>query len=231
MKKRQTIAIYVLVLFGVFLVFANSCKKDDDDNNDTANTFTDSRDNTVYKTLTIGNQVWMEGNLKYLPGVAGPGTGSKTTPYYYVFGYDGTNVADAKAATNYITYGVLYNWEAAKAACPAGWHLPGDAEWTQLTDYLEGADGAGGKLKETGTTHWNNPNTGATNETGYKALPGGYRSSNGSFSDIGNYGFWWSATEQLTDYAWYRYMSYTHSNVNIIHSTKEFGLSVRCVRD
>jgi uncharacterized protein (TIGR02145 family) len=149
----------------------------------------DARDGNAYKTVKIGNQIWLAENLKYLPSVVGPGTGSETTPYYYVYGYDGTNVTDAKATSNYTTYGVLYNWPAAMAGsassnanpsgvqgvCPAGWHLPSDAEWTELTDYLGGKSVAGGKLKETGTTHWASPNTGATNETGFTALPGGYR--------------------------------------------------------
>src|SRR5690554_1847166 len=137
----------------------------------TSGTFIDSRDGNEYNWVQIGDQVWMVENLKYLPSVVGPGTGSQTTPHYYVYGYDGTNVADAKATDNYATYGVLYNWTTAMNACPDGWHLPSDAEWTELTDYLGGESVAGGKLKETGTTHWASPNTGATNETGFTALP------------------------------------------------------------
>jgi uncharacterized protein (TIGR02145 family) len=139
-------------------------------------TIKDARDNQTYRIVTIGSQTWMAENLKYLPSVVRPRTGSKTTPHYYVYGYDGTNVTDAKATANYNTYGVLYNWPAAmngtassttnpsgvQGVCPDGWHLPSDAEWTELTDYLGGAIDAGGKLKETGTTHWNSPNTSAT---------------------------------------------------------------------
>jgi len=199
--------------------------------NNTGNTFTDTRDGTEYKTVTIGGQVWMAENLKYLPSVVGPGTGSKTDPYYYVYGYDGTNVNAAKATANYATYGVLYNWEAAKAACPDGWHLPTDAEWTELTDYLGGESVAGGKLKETGTTHWYSPNTGATNEIGFTALPGGSRGSYGSFVNFGGLGFWWSATEGSTDTAWGRRMYYNGSYVFSYSYVEEAGLSVRCVRD
>jgi uncharacterized protein (TIGR02145 family) len=214
----------------VFLFFTSSCKKDDDDNN-TANTYTDPRDGTVYKTVTIGNQVWMAENLKYLPSVVGPETGSIATPYYYVYGYDGTNLADAKATANYSTYGVLYNWEAAKNVCPTGWHLPSDSEWTELTDYLGGESVSGGKLKETGTTHWNNPNEGTTNETGYTALPGGSRHGSGTFIGVGINGSWWSATESDTDYALYRGMYYGDSSVYRIDFSKDVGFSVRCVRD
>jgi len=209
-------------------------------------TFTDTRDGKVYQTVVIGTQEWMAENLAYLPSVVGPGTGSNTTSYYYVYGYDGTNVTDAKATSNYTTYGVLYNWPAAMAGsassnanpsgvqgvCPAGWHLPSDAEWTELTDYLGGESGAGGKLKETGTTHWASPNTGATNETGFTALPGGLRGSNGCFFNfIGYYGYWWSASEDGTYFAWCRGMDYYDSDVFRIFFDKEVGFSVRCVRD
>ena len=207
--------------------------------------FTDSRDGNTYNWVKIGEQVWMAENLKYLPSVVVPSTGSETTPYYYVYGYDGSSVTTAKSSTNYTTYGVLYNWAAAMAGtsssttnpsgvqgvCPAGWHLPSDAEWTQLTDFLGGESDAGDKLKESGTSHWSSPNEGATNEYGFTALPGGYRSSNGTFYDIGNYGYWWSATEYNASYAWYRLMLYNLSKVYRFYYNKELGFSVRCVRD
>ncbi len=207
--------------------------------------FTDSRDGTEYQTITIGNQEWMAENLKYLPSVVGPATGSQTTAYYYVYGYDGTDVTAAKATANYTTYGVLYNWPASMAGsassaanpsgvqgvCPTGWHLPSDAEWTQLTDYLGGESVTGGKLKETGTTHWNSPNTDATNETGFTALPGGYRYNGGNFYNIGLDGSWWSATENNTGYAWGRSLYYDNSGVYRVHSNKELGFTVRCLRD
>ncbi|HKL71706.1 MAG TPA: fibrobacter succinogenes major paralogous domain-containing protein, partial [Marinilabiliaceae bacterium] len=193
--------------------------------------FTDSRDGIEYQTITIGNQEWMAENLKYLPSVVGPATVSETTAYYYVYGYDGTDVTAAKATANYTTYGVLYNWPAAMNACPTGWHLPSDAEWTELTDYLGGSGVAGGKLKEIGTTHWNTPNTDATNETGFTALPGGYRRDVGYFSIIGYLGFWWSATEFSTYSAWTRFMYYDLSSVIRSNDFKELGFSVRCLRD
>jgi uncharacterized protein (TIGR02145 family) len=209
------------------------------------NTFTDSRDGQVYKIVTIGNQVWMAENLKYLPGVIEPITGSETNPYYYVYGYEGINETVAKTTANYTTYGVLYNWPAAmkgetssttnpsgvQGVCPTGWHLPSDAEWTELIEYLGDAGESGGKLKETGTTHWKSPNTGATDENGFTALPGGYRFINGAFGDIGNYGYWWSATEYNTAGAWCRGMIYYGSGVRRNQDFKEVGFSVRCVRD
>jgi uncharacterized protein (TIGR02145 family) len=209
------------------------------------NGFTDTRDNYHYDVVKIGNQVWMAENLKYLPSVVGSATGSATSAYYYVYDYNGTNVTDAKATANYTTYGVLYNWTATmdgeassttnpsgiQGVCPTGWHLPSDAEWIELTDYLGGTSVAGGKLKETGTTHWVIPNAGATNETAFTALPGGYRVGNGSFPEVGYSGVWWSATETDANHAWLRIMSYDVSGVNRGYSGKELGVSVRCLRD
>jgi uncharacterized protein (TIGR02145 family) len=213
----------------------------------TSGTFTDSRDGNEYNWAQIGNQVWMAENLAYLPSVNMVADGSEDAAgsYYYVYGYNGTNVTDAKATANYNTYGVLYNWPAAmngaassttnpsgvQGVCPTGWHLPSDAEWTELTDYLGGTSVAGGKLKETGTTHWASPNTGATNETGFTALPGGYRYNSGTFSSIGYFGNWWSATEHSAANAWDRAMITNYSNVLRFNDNKEVGFSVRCVRD
>src|SRR5690554_4182629 len=189
----------------------------------TSGTFIDSRDGNEYNWVQIGDQVWMAENLAYLPSVNMVADGSEDAAgsYYYVYGYDGTNVAEAKATDNYATYGVLYNWTAAMNACPDGWHLPSDAEWTELTDYLGGESVAGGKLKETGTTHWASPNTGATNETGFTALPGGYRNNTGTFHGIGYYGYWWSATEGNATRAWDRGMHCSSSSVSRLSYLKE----------
>jgi uncharacterized protein (TIGR02145 family) len=194
-------------------------------------TFIDPRDGNVYPLVTIGDQVWMAENLKYLPSVEGPGTGSQTSPYYYVYGYDGIDVDSAKTLANYITYGVLYNWPAAMIVCPSGWHLPGDAEWTTLTTYLGGDSVAGGKLKETGTSHWSNPNVGATNETGFTALPGGFREPDGVFDGLHGNGYWYSATETNSSDAWERLINYNAPNVYRESWGKDLGWSVRCVRD
>jgi len=239
---RQNLSINTLLFLIMFLVLGSGCKKSS--NNEA---FTDPRDGNVYKIITIGDQVWMAENLAYLPSVNMVDDGSEGAAgsYYYVYGYYGTNVADAKATDNYATYGVLYNWTAAmdgeassttnpsgiQGVCPAGWHLPSDAEWTELTDYLGGTSVAGGKLKETGTTHWASPNTGATNETGFTALPGGIRYDHGAFDNIGGKGYWWSATEGSDSSAWSRTLYRDDSGVLRYYDYKEDGLSVRCVRD
>jgi len=217
----------------------------------TGDTFTDSRDGNVYKTVTIGEQVWMAENLAYLPAVSpapkGGGSGEFAPPSanfsmagpsatetelkYYVYNYSGRDVDYAKTTASYQNYGVLYNWAAAKIACPEGWHLPSDAEWEQLLNHLGGSTTAGGKMKETGTTHWASPNTGATNESTFTGLAGGiYKFAYGVHS-IKYYGFWWSSTESNTDNAWYRNLNYNNSGVGRYNNNKKNGLSVRCVRE
>jgi len=212
------------------------------------NVLTDSRDANTYSYKTIGTQVWMTENLAYLPSVVGPGTGSTSAGYQYVYGYDGTVLATAKATDNYSTYGVLYNWTAAmngaassdinpsgvQGICPDSWHLPSDAEWTQLTSYLGGESVAGGKMKEAGFSHWTSLNTDATNESGFTALPGGYRTYDSSiFRNIGIAGYWWSSSQLTTSDAWYRRMAsggiYVLRDAN--GDDKGNGFSVRCVRD
>jgi uncharacterized protein (TIGR02145 family) len=194
--------------------------------------FTDSRDGNYYTTVQIGNQCWMKENLKYLPSVSPPTNCSYTLPIYYVYGYQGSSVNSAKGTYNYQTYGVLYNWPAALNACPAGWHLPTDDEWTVLINYLGGSSLAGGKMKTTGTTHWNSPNTGATNESGFSGLPGGsLQSGGGLFIDLGENGGWWSSAESVFSTAISRLLYYNSTNVSRYGIGVERGLSVRCVRD
>jgi uncharacterized protein (TIGR02145 family) len=209
------------------------------------NVFIDYRDNKSYSTFQIGTQCWMAKNLSYLPSVSPSSVGSETTPYYYVYDYQGTDVNAAKATTNFQTYGVLYNWPAAMAGsassnsvpsgvqgvCPAGWHLPSDAEWTVLTDHLGGLSIAGGKMKETGTTHWNSPNTGATNISGFTALAGGIRVSSGNFYYIGSSANVWSSAQYGSSNAWFRYLDYYYDDVFRGSNYKGSGFSVRCLKD
>jgi uncharacterized protein (TIGR02145 family) len=195
-------------------------------------------DGNVYTSVTIGTQVWMVENLKTTKYRNGDLIGTTTTDTLdislettpkYQWAYDGNE-------SNVNTYGRLYTWYAvmdSRNVCPTGWHVPSDAEWTTLTTYLGGKRVAGGKLKETGTTHWRSPNTGATNETGFTALPSGYRDSDGTYGDVVDYGAWWSSSERSTTDAYYRYM-YRHSSSvyrRSHYSDKRNGFSVRCLRD
>lgn len=200
----------------------------------TYGTMTD-QDGNVYKTVTIGTQTWMAENLrtnKYNDGTAIPNItdddewrGLSTGAFC---NYNNTINTDTIA-----TYGRLYNWFAVNTGklAPKGWHVPTDAEWSALTTYLGGESVAGGKLKEIDTTHWASPNTSATNESGFTALPGGYRDYTGTYDDIGFGGYWWSATESTAASAWGRVMDGNYSYVVRDSYGKEVGFSVRCVRD
>ncbi|MDD4033497.1 MAG: fibrobacter succinogenes major paralogous domain-containing protein [Bacteroidales bacterium] len=213
------------IIFLFTLVFIYACTPQD-----APNTFTDSRDGKVYKTVPIGEQVWMAENLVYLPAVSAPLSGSSTAPHYYVYGYDGTNVDEAKATANYTTYGVLYNWAAAVTACPEGWHLPSGEEWAELTDFLGGEDVAGGKMKETGSLHWGGLNT-ATNESGFTAFPGGLRHTDGISANMGGYAYFWSLSEYGLNLAWGLNLVFISTNVTYGAYMKGGGYSVRCLQD
>lgn len=174
--------------------------------------FIDDRDRKEYKTVRIEEQIWMAENLNY----------KKRNSWCF-----NNKVANCKK------YGRLYDWKTAMKACPNGWHIPSAAEWDNLVDYLGGSNVAGSKMKETGTTHWNSPNTDATNESGFTALPSGFRSTVGYFNDLGNNNGWWSATEYSSSttavWTWILY-----NDENIIDrkaNNKEYGFSVRCLRD
>ena len=205
---------------------------EDDPVVDDGDTFTDARDGNVYKIVTIGNQTWMAENLKYLPAVVGPGTGlgffNREDPYYYVYGYNGTDVEAAKATENYQIYGALYNWPAATAACPEGWHLPSNAEWNELMNYLGGKDEAGGKMKH--TDYWASPNEGATNESGFSGLPGGERNNLSQFDDISKWGSWWTSTSSGKNANWW-YVHFNHARLINESADQTFGKSVRCIKD
>lgn len=245
-------SIYSLILLSMLLIF--SCSEDDEmvdvselSSPTPTNTdqFTDSRDGNVYRSVKIGDQVWMAENLRYLPRVIGADSGSFSYPYFYVYGYNGRDVEAAKASSNYKRYGVLYNWPAAimgapvigeipdriQGICPDGWHLPSDAEWTKLTDFLGGRDVAGGKIKLTDTTLWKAPNDGATNESRFSALPAGFRQGNGTFADLYSSAYWWSSTDNGGPNAWFRNVYYANPQVYRIDFFKNAGFCVRCIKD
>lgn len=233
--------------------------------------FTDSRDGKVYKTLTIGGQTWMAENLAYLPSAYLRGKVSKTEPYCYVYGYFGTDVAAAKAKANYKTYGVLYNWPAAmngaasssanpsgvQGMCPDGWHLPSDAEWTQLEICLANnghnydgsigpisgdevrakiaksmASASGWDLSDVPGSVGNTDYPEYRNKSGFTGLPGGIFKGTGEFSRIGRNGSWWNSKEIDKDHAWSRHLLYSSSFVRTGYvAVKSWGYYVRCVKD
>lgn len=221
---------------GSLFMLINSCKKDDENNSADPvpiTTVTDI-DGNVYHTIIIGTQVWLLENLCVthyrngdpIPEVTDNTAWSNlTTGAYCNYDNDINNVT---------TYCRLYNWFAvndSRKIAPVGWHVPSDAEWTTLTDYLGGESVAGGKLKEMGLTHWISPNTGATNESGFTGLPGGNRDNGGDFDNIGDNGGWWSSTEFSTSAAWNRRLQYNSGEVDRGSNSKGTAFSVRCLKD
>jgi uncharacterized protein (TIGR02145 family) len=191
-------------------------------------------DGNKYKTVTIGTQVWMAENLKttkYNDGTPIPTVkendewAALTTPGFCWYNNDSID--------NKKTYGALYNWYTVSTnkLCPTGWHVPSESEWAKITTYLGEVGFAGDKLKESGTTHWRTPNTGATNESGFTALPGGYRSFEGIFNSIGIYGYWWSSTEYNSKTVLFWNLRYKYDRVYKYNSEKYCGFSVRCIMD
>jgi uncharacterized protein (TIGR02145 family) len=194
-------------------------------------TVTDA-DGNIYNTVQIGDQCWMKENLKV--GTMVNGSVEQTNNGIiekYCYNNDFSNCD---------VYGGLYQWDemmgytttsGVQGICPDGWHLPTDAGWTSLTTFLSGESVAGGKMKEAGTAHWYPPNTGATNSSGFTALPGGYRYTGGSCGDVGYTGLWWSSSEGDASSAWYRGLSYGNAQVSRYGNSKSYGFSVRCLKD
>jgi uncharacterized protein (TIGR02145 family) len=197
-------------------------------------------DGNMYSTVTIGTQTWMKQDLRttrYNDGTAIPlvtdslaWIGLMTYPSPAYCFYNNTNNADSIK-----TFGAMYNWYAVNTGklAPTGWHVATYAEWNTLITYLGGASVAGGKLKEAGLVHWTAPNTGATNETGFSALPGGYRYVGGAFSDMGTRGFSWTSTvyDGGGSYAWTCNVFNIHASVGFTYINYTFGQNVRCIRD
>jgi uncharacterized protein (TIGR02145 family) len=199
-----------------------------------AQTVTDY-DGNIYNTVSIGTQIWLKENLKvthYQNGDTIPIViDSIQWKNLQIGAYCNYNNIDS----NYVTYGRYYNWYAVtdnRKIAPVGWHVATDGEWTILINYLGGEYVAGGKLKETGTIHWEYPNVGATNQSLFTALPGGWRSStDGSFGYIGFYGDLWTSTESSTSNAWLCSLYYNDESIIKGGENKKQGLPVRCIKD
>jgi len=199
-------------------LFPSTSPRIRDDNSKSKGIYTDYRDGQTYKWIKIGDQVWMAENLNYKTG----------NSWCYKNKIDNCN-----------KFGRLYNWNAAKNACPTGWYLPSENEWKTLEMHLgmspreaddtglRGTD-EGKKLKS--ATGWRNSGNG-TNEVDFNALPGGYRSYSGNFSNLGNYGRWWSAPEYGSRTVWDRGLVYNRNKVRRTNYGQSAGFSVRCVRE
>jgi uncharacterized protein (TIGR02145 family) len=227
----------ILFVFSLIAFVLPGCKEDDNNNNPVTppvTTVTDI-DGNVYHIVKIDTQTWMLENLQVtkfndgtpIPLVTDDSVWSLlSTPGYCLYKND--------AGTYKSAYGGLYNWYAVNSGklAPSGWHVPTDSEWTMLVSYLGGDSLAGGKLKEAGLTHWASPNEGATNSSGFTALPGSFRFySSGTFGAPGSEGMWWTSTGYKEKFAWARYMYRDSPRAFRTYTYKNMGLSVRCVKD
>jgi len=185
-------------------------------------------------TIQIGTQKWMSKNLDVafyrngdpIPQVTDPTAWAALTTGAWCY-YNNDPIQGNK-------YGKLYNWYAVndpRGLSPQGWHVPSDLEWVSFGDALGGSFVAGGKMKEPGTLNWIEPNTGASNSSGWAGLPGNYRGSNGYFYGIGDIGFWWSSSENSTTSAWARGLVSGSASLSSDNGVKQTGFSVRCIRD
>lgn len=250
MLKRLTL-VFSLFLTVFMVVSLVGCSDDENPtnsgNSDSTDTVTDF-DGNVYKTIKIGDQLWMAENLKvthYRNGDAIPNWidsstwGDLAAGAYCDFDNDTSNVA---------VYGRLYNWFAvddSRKIAPEGWRVPTDADWKELEMHLgmtkAEADGdgysswrgsdEGGKLKEAGLVHWRNPNVGATDESHFTALPAGCRRGFGDFVNFHSLAFFWQSTEDDRYNAWTRSLHYYYSTIKRERLSKTSGFSVRCIKD
>ncbi len=187
-----------------------------------------------YKTVKIGDQVWMAENLKTDRFANGDliANVQSAEEWEYISSSAWCNYEDL--IQNEEVYGKLYNWYAvadSRNVCPVGWHVPTDSEWSVLTDYLGGEEVAGGKMKTSGIQYWEDPNTNSTNESGLSCLPGGYRDTSGGFFSSGFFGYWWSSTESNNFKALLRFLHYSNGLVYPYYFSKHYGFSVRCLWD
>ena len=195
-------------------------------------------DGNVYQTITIGTQTWMTSNLKTTHYRDGSLIANVTDSAAWSKFVTGAYCDYANDAVNGNNYGHLYNGYAVSnisPIAPAGWHVPSDTEWTTLSDFLGGIDGAGGRLKETKTDafNWTAPNTAATNEIGFSALPGGYRHIRSNFYNKNDYGYWWSTSAiATTNILMSRGLIFNAGNLlKYFGFDKGNGFSVRCLKD
>ncbi len=248
-KEKRAIVIIVvaaLLLIGAMAWFFGGTERDivtTDDHRVCGEDFTDQRDNNTYSTIKIGDLCWMQENLAYLPEVHEMRDESREEPRYYVYGYDGTNENDAKEEDNYRTYGVLYNFSAAKEVCPEGWRLATDDDFKDLESSIGMKEGSvnhnGWRGEEEGSKLsgreelWDDgelKNSEAFGDLEFNVLPGGMVVS-GHFGELGRQGYFWASKDD-NDNLWRRYFHYdlTKINRNVV-TNKEMGFSVRCVKE
>jgi len=194
-------------------------------------------DGNIYNAVVIGKQTWMKENLRTTRYANGDPVLLITDTIAWAVQRTGSFCNYSNNNDIAQVYGRMYNYYAVvddRKLCPSGWHVPTDGEWDTLCEFLGGKMVAGGKMKEAGTLYWHEPNEGATNQSGFSALPAG-RQYHHSYCFLGEYTNLWSSTEFINDYdpdiVWCRYMSQSHEQLCRFTYKKNYGLSVRCLKD
>jgi uncharacterized protein (TIGR02145 family) len=196
-------------------------------------------DGNIYTLIAIGTQTWMVENLKTTKYNDGSSIPIGLSDANWALedgsaGHDGAIAYPNNSSVNKSVYGMLFNWHAvnnAKGITPVGCHIATDNEFQTLQTYLGGGAVTGGKLKEVGTTHWTTPNTAATNESGFTAVPAGRRTQVGAYSLFGTYGIYWTSTNKDTTNAYRRYVTNTSGAISTDYTLKANGFSVKCLLD
>jgi len=247
MKKLITLILGIALVYG-----CTSNNSNNSDSNNNSVTSVSDVDGNSYNVIILCNQTWTKSNLnvsKYSDGTPIPQVTNPTQWLNLTTGawcYYNNDPAIGN------TYGKLYNWYAVagiynaasqtnitlrKKLAPLGWHIPADSEWTTLINCLGGENVAGGNMKEAGTSHWQSPNTVATNNSAFTALPGGFRyDDNGIFGSqgllgVGFAGYWWSSSETNIENANILALYYFNGGADLLPDYKAYGFSVRCLKD
>ncbi len=235
-KSRKTI----FILMGLLVIFTGGCKSCKKEQAIVSSvisltpTVVKDADGNTYNTITIGNQEWLVENLKTTRYQNGESILMVTDNVQWNRSSTGAFCNYENDAAYGSTYGHLYNWYAvidSRNICPKGWHVSTDEDWDILSNFLGGDVISAGKMKESTAAYWDSPNVGATNESGFTALPGGYRSIKGEFNSLGSYTFFWSSTGYAPETAWCRFFQNANDQIDRIDNYKTFGFSVRCVKD
>jgi uncharacterized protein (TIGR02145 family) len=232
--------ISIIILMGLMAILFSSCKSCKHENAVVTTLLSPGPeivkdyDGNQYTTVTIGTQDWLVENLKATRYQNGDPIQMVTEDAQWNKQTTGAFCNFDQEAANGQIYGHLYNWYAVndpRNICPKGWRVPTDADWDVLSSALGGDVSSAGKMKDATTRYWDSPNVGATNESGFTALPGGYRSIKGEYNSMGSFTFFWSSSGYASETAWCRWMQSGNDQLDRIDNYKNFGFSVRCIRE